>query len=170
MSKKKPAPAAEGDTPAQGKSHKGLMIVVIVLLLVVLGGGGYIFTMHKAAAAKAAEAAPPPPVLSKTDLYLSLEPPFVVNFKDGETLRFLQVSVTLMSHDQLGLDAAKAADPVIRNALVGLFSNQDYAVISTADGRKQLQGKALESVQKIVKERLGRPGVEALYFTSFVMQ
>lgn len=167
MSKNNPATA--GEPPAQGKSHRGLMVVVIVLLLAVLGGGGYAWTMHKAAAAAAADA-PPAPLLSKGDLYLSLEPPFVVNFKDGETLRFLQVGVTLMSHDQVALDTAKTADPVIRNALVGLFSNQSYTVISTADGRKQLQAQALEAVRKIVKERLGRPGIEALYFTSFVMQ
>jgi flagellar FliL protein len=59
---------------------------------------------------------------------------------------------------------------VIRNALVLLFSSQDYSILSDAAGKQKLQAQALEAVRKILEKRLGRPGVEALYFTSFVMQ
>ena len=47
---------------------------------------------------------------------------------------------------------------------------QDFAIIGDAAGRQKLQADALVAVRKIVKARLGRPGVDALYFTSFVMQ
>ena len=67
-------------------------------------------------------------------------------------------------------EAAKAADPVIRDALVSLFSNQEYSIISNAAGRQKLQEQALQAVRRIVQARLGQPGIEALYFTSFVMQ
>ncbi|MEO7199808.1 MAG: flagellar basal body-associated FliL family protein [Dokdonella sp.] len=33
-----------------------------------------------------------------------------------------------------------------------------------------MQASALAAVQEVVKARLGRPGIDALYFTSYVMQ
>ncbi|WP_114239969.1 flagellar basal body-associated protein FliL [Dyella sp. C9] len=109
-------------------------------------------------------------VMSKQEQFLTMDPPFVVNFKDDQSMRFLQVGVSLMSHDAAALAAAKDADPVIRNALVMLFSSQDYTILSDASGKQKLQAQALDAVRKILEQRLGRPGIEALYFTSFVMQ
>jgi flagellar protein FliL len=54
--------------------------------------------------------------------------------------------------------------------MVSLLSSQDYSIISNAAGRQKLQAQALAAVQKVVAARLGRPGIDALYFTSFVMQ
>jgi flagellar FliL protein len=151
--------------PAPKKKSPLAMIIGLVLLLLALGGGGFAYkTMHAKAEAKNANPA------SKAELYLPLDPPFVVNFRDDESLRYLQVGVTLMSHDPNAIEVAKAADPVIRDALVALFSNQDFAIIGDAAGRQKLQGEALAAVRKIVRARLGRPGIDALYFTSFVMQ
>lgn len=151
--------------PAPKKKSPLAMIIGLVLLLLALGGGGFAYkTMQAKAEAKNANPA------SKAELYLPLDPPFVVNFRDDESLRYLQVGVTLMSHDADALAAAKAADPVIRDALVSLFSSQEYSIISNTTGRDKLQAQALAAVRKIVQARLGRPGVDALYFTSFVMQ
>ncbi|PWK83074.1 flagellar basal body-associated FliL family protein [Fulvimonas soli] len=146
-----------------------LVIVLLVALVAALGVSGYaLFALRShAPAAAAAEAEPPK---SKQELYLPLDPAFVVNFRDDQSMRFLQVGVSLMSHDQAALDAAKAADPVIRDALVKLFSSQDYAILSDAAGKQKLQAQALEAVRRIVAARYGKPGIEALYFTSFVMQ
>ena len=151
--------------PAPKKKSPLAMIIGLVLLLLALGGGGFAYkTMHAKAEAKNANPA------SKAELYLPLDPPFVVNFRDDDSLRYLQVGVTLMSHDADALAAAKAAEPVIRDALVSLFSSQEYSIISNTAGRDKLQAQALVVVRKIVQERLGKPGVDALYFTSFVMQ
>lgn len=159
--------ADEGQAAAPAAKKRGPMrMIVIAALVLVLAGGGYFWKTQQAAHSES----PAQQEMAKADLYLPLDPPFVVNFKDGESLRYLQVTVTLMSHDPKAIETAKNADPVIRDALVSLFSNQEYSVISSADGRRKLQQQALETVQKIVKERTGKPGMEALYFTSFVMQ
>jgi flagellar FliL protein len=142
------------------------VIVMGVALVVMAGVSAYALlgTRH------APHEEEPKVVLSKQEQYLALDPPFVVNFKDDQSMRFLQVGVSLMSHDSAALAVAKDADPVIRNALVMLFSSQDYTILSDAAGKQKLQAQALDAVRKIVETRLGRPGVEALYFTSFVMQ
>jgi len=60
--------------------------------------------------------------------------------------------------------------PVIRNNLVLLFSSQTYDSVSTLEGKEALREEALTVIQKILEEETGDPGIEAVYFTSFVMQ
>lgn len=155
------------ETPPERKSRKLLLIVAAVVVLLVLGIGGYLWQARQPAAGAGGKSAPK---VAQAELYLPLDPAFVVNFRDADSLRYLQVGVTLMSHDPAAIEVAKGADPVIRDALVALFSNQDFAIISDTAGRQKLQADALAAVRKVVRARLGRPGIDALYFTSFVMQ
>jgi flagellar protein FliL len=86
-------------------------------------------------------------------------------------VRFLQITVQAMSRDQPTLDLLKANDPVVRNDLLLLFGNQKYATISTSAGKEKLRADALDTVRKVVAGAGGKPElVEAVYFTSFVMQ
>ncbi|MEO8747363.1 MAG: flagellar basal body-associated FliL family protein [Rhodanobacter sp.] len=155
---------------AAPRKRKWLLLVVAAAVLLVGAGGGYFWFAKHSAHGQADAPKKAAAEVSKVELYLPLEPAFVVNFSDGDTPRYLQVGITLMAHDQKAIDTAKGADPVIRDAMVSLLSTQDAAVIGTPAGRKKLQAEALAAVQRVVKARLGQPGVEALYFTSFVIQ
>lgn len=152
----------------QKKGGSKVVVIMGVAVLALAGACGYLVLGRGAHDQAAAQE--PKVEMSKQEQYLAMDPPFVVNFKDDQSMRFLQVGVSLMSHDPASLTAAKEAEPVIRNALVMLFSSQDYTILSDAAGKQKLQAEALASVRKIVEQRLGRPGIEALYFTSFVMQ
>jgi flagellar FliL protein len=102
--------------------------------------------------------------------YLALDPPFVVNFETTTEARFLQVSVEVMASDTAALEDVKKHMPAIRNSLVLLLSSQNYKTLSTLEGKEQIRSNALTVIQKILQERTGKPGVEAVYFTGFVMQ
>jgi flagellar FliL protein len=60
--------------------------------------------------------------------------------------------------------------PRIRNNLLMLFSAQRCADVRDRAGREKLQAAALKEVQDVLQAETGKPGVEALYFTSFVTQ
>lgn len=164
------------DIPAAPKRRALWVIGLIVGLLLIGGVVAYaVMPGHPSASAHATSRATTAKAAAtrtsiKDAVYLPLDPPFVVNVKDGDSLRYLQVGITLMAHDAAALDAAKAADPVIRDALLSLFSGADYASIVEPAGRAKLQAQALVTVQKTVRAQLGRPGIAALYFTSFVIQ
>lgn len=106
----------------------------------------------------------------KPALYQKLDPTFVVNFQAEEALRFLQVTVELMTRDEKIIAAVEQHMPIIRNNLIILFSSQDFTTISTRVGKERIRAQTLSEIQKIMKEKTGRPGVEEVYFTSFVMQ
>jgi flagellar FliL protein len=157
--------------PAPSKKGKWLTIVIAVVLVVGGAGVGAYFMQswgHSNASQKngAAKPLPPPP-----PQYVALDPPFVVNFEAEQMVRFLQVTVQLMSRDAGTIELIHSNDPVIRNDLLMLFGNQKYAVIATREGKEQLRNQALATVRKVITAAGGKPErVEAVYFTSFVMQ
>ncbi|MGN2254660.1 flagellar basal body-associated protein FliL [Frateuria sp. GZRe12] len=159
---------------APKKKRSLLVIGLVVALLAVSGACAYLFVSHgqhkSATAATGKDAGDAQPAKVQPEYFLPLDPAFVVNFRDDDAMRYLQVGVTLMSHDQAALDTVKGVDPVVRNALVMLFSRQSYSILSDPIGKQKLQADALEAVRKIVAARTGKPGIDALYFTSFVMQ
>jgi len=172
-------PAGEAtDLAATGPRKSPKLIIIIVAAVVVLGGAGgaaWWFLGHNSAAkpAKGAAAAAPkqPAAPVGPPLYVALDPPFVTNFEADQMVRFLQVTVQLMSHDAPTVEVIKTNDPVIRNDLLLLFGNQKYAEISTREGKERLREEALATVRRDVSAAGGAGDkVDAVYFTSFVMQ
>jgi len=112
---------------------------------------------------EAAKEIPPP-------IYLPLEPALVVSFEDREAVRFLQVTVEVMARDEKAIEAVQTHTPVIRNNLLMMMGGQTLADLTNRDGKEALRQQALEEVQRILVTNTGEPGVEDLYFTSFVVQ
>jgi flagellar FliL protein len=154
------------ETPASGGKKK--LIILIAAVLVLAGGG---FAAWKAFSGKTDEKAEAAKVEQLPPRYINLDPPFVVNFEAESTVRFLQVTVGVMTRDPAVEQIIKDNDPRLRNDLLMILGNQSYATVSTLEGKEALRTRCLESVRAIVKEMHGdAPKVEALYFTSFVMQ
>lgn len=157
-----PAPDALAAQPAKKNARK----FFLALLLIAAAGGGW-FYLNGGMLEKPAKPTRPigPP------LYVALDPPFVVNFEAERLVRFLQITVQVMSRDPATIEIIKANDPVVRNDLLLLFANQKYASVATREGKEQLRAEALKAVKRVVAMAGGKPErVEAVYFTSFVMQ
>lgn len=103
-------------------------------------------------------------------LYMDIEQPFVVNFQDEGQLRYLQITISVMTKNPKVVEEMKRHMPLIRNNLVMLFSGQTREGIISREGKEKIRKEAEAEVQKILREQTGKPGIKALYFTSFVMQ
>ena len=103
-------------------------------------------------------------------MYMDFEQPFVVNFQDEGQLRYLQITISVMTKNPKVVEEMKRHMPLIRNNLVMLFSGQTHEGIISREGKEKIRKEAEAEVQKILKEQTGNSGVKALYFTSFVMQ
>ena len=51
-----------------------------------------------------------------------------------------------------------------------LFSGQEFEALQTPEGKEALRQASLAEVQKVMQEKIGKPGVEQVLFTDFVMQ
>lgn len=161
---------AGGAAPATGKRRTPWLIIIISAVVLVAGIGGALVLLNgRGAAGRSKSAAVHEP--SGPPHYLALDPPFVVNFQANQLVRFLQVSVEVMSRDPKTLTLLKDNSPVLRNDLLILFGNQTYATLSTPAGKEQLRADALAVIRKDLAQAGGDPKrVAAVYFTSFVMQ
>ena len=106
----------------------------------------------------------------KIPIYYKFDPPFVVNLEGQSGSRFLQLTIELMTYDQTVTADIEQHMPVIRNNIVFLLSSATYEQLSTLEGKQKLRADLLAEIQKVLKEKTGKPGVEEVYLTSLVMQ
>ena len=105
----------------------------------------------------------------KPAIYFAIDPPLVVNFEDGSVVRFLQITMEVMSTDQKAIDSVQKNVPLIRNNLLLLMSNRNYQSMMSREGKEKLRQEALTEIRAVQKKE-GGPPIDDLLFTSFVVQ
>ena len=173
-------------TPAMPRSGPGVVtiaLVAFVMSLLAVIAGGYVNAMlHPIPDLKMGKdglitPVVPPPALgkegaegeAKAALYYAIDPPLVVNFEDGSVVRFLQITMEIMAHDQKTIDSLQRNLPMIRNNLLLLMSNRNYQSLMSREGKEKLRGEALAEIRAVQKKQ-GGGDIDDLLFTSFVVQ
>ena len=167
--------AAEDLDLGEEKPGKSKLIIIIAAATLLLLGGGVaayflLFSGEEAPAGNAgAEQTAADEATAKGPLqYLALDPPFVVTLPGKPSL--LQVGVSVSFRGAELEQFISHNDPMIRHNLLNLLSAVDVNALKERSAKEALQKKMLNEVNRIIKD-LRAPGqVDALYFTSFVMQ
>lgn len=157
------------------KSSKSKLIIIIAIVAVLLIGGGvaaYFLLMgdDEAAdgdAASSEESAEAEQALRPV-LYIELNPPFVVNLPGRPSLLQVGVSVRVGSDEMV--EFINHNDPMIRHNLLNLLSGVDAQALQARKSKESLQAEMLKALNRVLAELQAPEEVEALYFTSFVMQ
>jgi flagellar FliL protein len=109
-----------------------------------------------------------------TPTYVSLEPPFVVNFQDQKKhTKFLKAEISVVATNPKAQEALTLHMPAVRNSLVLLLSRQVFEELSTNEGKEKLRADALEAVREVITKQTSAKnaqGVKDLYFSALVMQ
>lgn len=176
-----PPPAPKKSGGFMGTLVNGIGIFVLTLAAVVVGGSinaklhplpdlqldkdGKIKAIVPVASAAHGEGGE----AGGTAVYYAIDPPLVVNFEDGSAVRFLQITMSLMAHDQKAIDSVTKNIPLIRNNLLLLMSNRNYQTLMSREGKEKLRQEALAEVRAVQKKE-GGADIDDLLFTSFVVQ
>lgn len=163
--------AAAKVTPIKPKKSGKLLWIALAVLLLAAGGGAAAWLKLKSGAKPGAKEAAAAVVPVKAPLYYKFDPAFVVNFGGEGSARYLQITVELMSRDAPVLDTVKNNEPAVRDQLIQLFSSQDNGTLMTTEGKDKLRVTTLDAIRKVI-DGVGGNGklIEAVYFTSFVIQ
>lgn len=160
---------------------KKIIIIALALLLVGGAGGAYLLGFYPGDVAEAKAAAPEGEAEGghgessesgdETKLsYMSINPPFIVNFTHLGTLRFLQISLAVTYEDQRYIDRVADELPAIRNELILLLSDQKFEKLNTLAGKQELRGEMIAAINnRILHEEDGEVHGE-VFITNFVMQ
>ena len=183
------APVAEA--PKQKKKGKLFLIIGLVVLLLAGTGGGAWFYMKQKSAAEAEHAAASDddddedrptkkakaskkkkkrkPVELLTQ-FVPLEPAFTVNLSGEDRDRFLQAGLVLEVSDSKVPDLLKAKMPLIRSEVLYLLSSKGARELLTLEGKKALANAILEIARKPLDLDPPENGIEAVHFSTFVVQ
>lgn len=101
--------------------------------------------------------------------YYPIESTFTSNLRDSDG--FMQIGIGVETfYDQRVLDNMKEDEMPIRSAVLLTLANQDAFVVSTPEGKKQLQKELKDAINQVLISREGFGGVDDVYFTSFIIQ
>ncbi|MBT3144360.1 flagellar basal body-associated FliL family protein [Neptunomonas phycophila] len=156
-----------------GKSKKKLIIFIIIGVLLgaaAAGGAAFFLLGGKEEVVVEVESIKKEAIYSKIRT-LEGKPSFVATLQSADGKRhYLQAFVEAKSRDQDVADALTLHMPLIVARLNNLFATQDFDELMSIEGKEKLQQASTELVQGILQEKIGKPGVEKILFTNFVMQ
>ena len=163
-----------GGKGGKGGKNKNLTLVVMGLVLVGLSVGGTIAALKmfgpqpvaQSEMAGEEEAAPK----KKPAIYFPLKPELIVTYQAHGRRRYAQIGITLLLRDEDVLSALDTHKPMILNALNMIIGGQAYDEVQTAEGKELLRLQCLEELQRLMEQEIGKPGIEQVLFTDFVMQ
>ena len=100
---------------------------------------------------------------AKPELFASLHPPLVVNFKDAlGDAHYMQITMEVMAREQAVIDAVKNHIPVIRNGLILLYGESVYEEVITTEGKEKMLEDGLGKVQELMSTRTDEGNIEYL--------
>lgn len=101
--------------------------------------------------------------------YVALMPPLVGNYLAAGRLKLFKADIALRV-PTADAKTVEHHEPLIRNQLVALFSEQTDVTLRGVDAREQLRAEALKQVQAVLEAEEGRPLVEDLLFNNLIIQ
>ena len=102
--------------------------------------------------------------------YYSLVPALVGNFGAGPKLKFYKADIALRVTGTEAEEKVEHHEPLIRNQLVMLFSQQSAASMADEAAKEKLRQEALKQVQDVLTREEGKPIVEDLLFNNLIIQ
>lgn len=101
--------------------------------------------------------------------YYPIEQPFTSNLRDSDG--FMQLGIGVATYyDERVIDHLKNNEMPVRSAVLMTLANQDGFVISTPEGKKELQKELKDAINQVLVSREGFGGIDDVYFTSFIIQ
>ena len=105
-----------------------------------------------------------------SQLFVKLEKPLIFNVFSEDSVHFVRVTIEIKLTDPHFAPQIQAnLTPIIHNLLL-LLSEQPYFQYQTVAGKKKVRDEALALVRQVVKEQVGKPAVDNIFFTSLVVQ
>jgi flagellar FliL protein len=104
-------------------------------------------------------------------IYIPMQPAFVVNYGGEGRLKYLKTELSVRVNDIHTAAAVRHHMPLLRNAMVMLFSRQTEDAITTQQGVTQLRETAkAEMIALLESEQAEGTDVLEVYFNNLIVQ
>lgn len=161
---------AEQAPAKKGKLKLIIMLAVIIILAVALSVVGTLWFLGDGfsegsdeAGSRSAEPA------FITSIYTDIDRALVTTVQAQGRQRYVQAHLSLEATDAKALAAADTHMPLIRSKLVTVLGSSDFNALQTPDGRADLAGQLLVTVNEVLVQE-GEPEIKRVLFRNFVVQ
>lgn len=161
---------AEGGEATKGRGRLLIIIIALVVLLAAGGGAAFFFMGSDDSAAEQAVEATPATALPQPASYVNIAQPFLFNAPGKKRDRLVQIKVQLMVRGSDNEDLARHHSPLVESTLLNTFGTATVEQLRTPNGRTQLRDQATSDIRATLTEIVGKPVVEKVLFTDFVIQ
>ena len=102
--------------------------------------------------------------------YVTLFPALVGNFGPGPRLQYYKADIALRVSGSEAETKVAYHEPLIRNQLIELFSQQTQESLATLEAKEALRQEALRLTRQVLEQEEGQPLVEDLLFNNLIVQ
>ena len=105
-------------------------------------------------------------------IYVGIVPALVGNYGASVNgkMKYYKADIALKVTGSEAEEKVKYHEPLIRNQLVQLFSQQTDESLGSMDAKEKLRQEALKQVQQVLEQEEGKPYVEDLLFNNLILQ
>ena len=102
--------------------------------------------------------------------YIDLVPSLVGNYGIGPRLKYYKADISLRVASTDAEVKVTRHEPLIRNQLIMLFSQQTDETLGSSEAKERLRQEALKQVQQVLNSEEGQPLVDDLLFNNLIVQ
>jgi flagellar FliL protein len=105
-------------------------------------------------------------------VYYGFDPDIVTNYVTAgqKSLGYVRVTMELMIKDEKYLPLIEHHEPMILDAIVGVFGKEGEATVKSLTGREEVRIKILKKLNEILKKETGAELVQDVLFTKYLYQ
>lgn len=155
-----------------GASKRKLFIILAVVVTLLIGGGTAAFFWMGADDASKSDSVQPDhaDMVEEPIAYVNLAQPFIFNAKGDKRDRLVQIHAQLMVRGSENEQLARYHSPLIESALLSTFASATVEHLRSPTGRVELRDRASEDIKAALNKAVGKPVIEKVLFTDFVIQ
>ncbi len=163
--------AEEIQTGKAGLNKKLLIIIVAALVLLLsIGSMAYLLLGSDSSPERTTFASAEPKRMTNPISYVNIAQPFIFNVTGQSRDRVVQIKVQLMVRGSENEELARHHSPLVESTLLSTFASMSVEQLRSANGRVELREQATSDIQVSLSKVVGRPVVEKVLFTDFVIQ
>ena len=160
----------QGADASKGKS-KVLIIIIAVVVLLLGGGAATFFLMGSDEPAQAVQAEQTQAQTAAAPIaYVNIAQPFIFNVTGDRRDRLVQIKAQLMVRGSENEQLARYHSPLIESSLLSTFASATVEQLRSPTGRVELRDRASDDIKAALNAAVGKPVIEKVLFTDFVIQ
>ncbi|MFT7561679.1 MAG: flagellar FliL protein [Flavobacteriales bacterium] len=160
-----------------GGKKKIILLALIALLLIGVSVGGTVTALKMLSPAPVEETLNEGEMAAEEDapslrpaIYYPLKPAYIINIDGRGRKRYLRLDISLLTRDVDMISVIDIHRASIDNTVNLVSSGQIYEDIQTPEGKEFLRLQLLQELQVVFEKEAGKPGIEQVLFTNFVIQ